>query len=199
MDISKPIDLNMHKSTHRRQAAFSLVEVTMAIGIVAFAFLSLLGLVPTGLKTFRQAVDATVGSQITQRVINEAQQTDFDQLIKDASGQAIVSGATGVKALRYFDEQGDEILLSPTDSPSGSSAGLSSSVTIPPEAIYAVNTRILHTTTVPDNANYDDLVTVTVQIANNPGHQPINPDANMLWSDPRFPILTYSGIVARNK
>ena len=35
----------------RSTKAFSLVEVTVAIGITAFAFVTVLGLVPTGLKT----------------------------------------------------------------------------------------------------------------------------------------------------
>jgi uncharacterized protein (TIGR02598 family) len=79
-------------------AAFSLVEITLAIGIVAFAFVALLGLVPVGLSSFRQSLDTSVRSQIVQRLATEAQQTDFDLLSK-LEGTA-----------RYFDDEGTALL-----------------------------------------------------------------------------------------
>jgi uncharacterized protein (TIGR02598 family) len=78
------------------KAAFSLVEVTLAVGIFGFAFTMIVGLIPAGLITFRQAMDASVTSQICQRVINDAQQTDFDAL------------TSGGNSTRYFDDQGYE-------------------------------------------------------------------------------------------
>lgn len=80
-------------------SAFSLVEITLAIGIVAFAFVALLGLVPVGLENFRQSLDTSVRSQIVQRLATEAQQTDFDLLPKLAS------------VWRYFNDEGTEIPL----------------------------------------------------------------------------------------
>jgi uncharacterized protein (TIGR02598 family) len=59
---------------------FSLVEVTLAIGIIAFAIVPMLGLIPMGLSTSRQAVDNTIEAQIIQQLSNQAQQTDFSQL-----------------------------------------------------------------------------------------------------------------------
>src|SRR2546430_586204 len=102
MDTLKHSGLNL-RNLYRRKAAFSLVEVVTSIGIAAFAFISVLGLIPTGLNTFRQAVDTSVGSQIMQRVINEAQQTDFDRLVTDKDGTTITAGTTGLKANRYFE------------------------------------------------------------------------------------------------
>jgi uncharacterized protein (TIGR02598 family) len=77
--------------------AFSLVEITLAIGIVAFAFVALLGLVPVGLGSFRQSLDTSVRSQIVQRIATEAQQTDFKllQKLEDAN--------------RYYDDEGTEV------------------------------------------------------------------------------------------
>jgi uncharacterized protein (TIGR02598 family) len=77
--------------------AFSLVEITLAIGIVAFAFVALLGLVPVGLDNFRQSLDTSVRSQIVQRLATEAQQTDFDRLV------------ALTQRLRYFDDEGTEV------------------------------------------------------------------------------------------
>lgn len=44
-------------SKRRCAAGFSLVEVTLAIGIVAFALITLLALMPVGLKTNRKSID----------------------------------------------------------------------------------------------------------------------------------------------
>ena len=82
-----------------RQGAFSLVEVTLALGIVGFAFVSILGMLPIGLTTFHKAMDASVTAQIAQRVIGSVQQTDFS-LVADAPTSA-----------RYFDEEGEEVDL----------------------------------------------------------------------------------------
>lgn len=73
---------------------FSLVEVTLALGIVGFAFLALFGMLPIGLKTFEGAVDSTVESQIAQSVITTAHQSKFSEL-PSMHGQQ-----------QYFDEQG---------------------------------------------------------------------------------------------
>lgn len=75
-------------------AAFSLVETTLAIGVVAVALVSMLGLVPVGLSSFRDAVDASTSSRIVQRVSAHLRQ------------------GTEVPAqhpVQFFDEQGDEV------------------------------------------------------------------------------------------
>lgn len=89
------------------RSAFSLVEVMLALGIISFAFVALLGLIPLGLDMFRNAVDATVEAQILQRVTTVARQGRFsqlDQLNRNAAQQA------GKEAPDFFfDEQGSEI------------------------------------------------------------------------------------------
>lgn len=153
-----------------RTAGFSLVEVTMAIGIVSFAFLTTLGLIPTGLKTFRSAIDTSVGGQIFQRVINEVQQTDFDTLVASVPG------------VRFFDDQGNECIAD--------------------KAIYHVNTRILPSTsltTTGSAASNDNIATITVQIAKNPGNAQMTMSSNLWTANPGVSVLTRSTLVARNK
>jgi uncharacterized protein (TIGR02598 family) len=127
-----------------RKAGFSLVEVVLAIGVVAFAFVALFGLLPAGLSTFRQALDNSLGSQIVQRLVNEAQQTDFPTLI-----------ATPTGPLRYFDDQGNEV---------GAIA----------DSIYTAEVSVAPTTKLPDTRPdpTPSLATVTVKLANNPGRNP---------------------------
>jgi len=200
MDTLKATDPDSRK-VRRPQAAFSLVEVTIAIGIVAFAFISVLGLIPTGLNDSRQAIDATVGSQIMQRVVNEAQQTDFDQLIKDYAGITISGTTAGVKYARFFDDQGAEVIpVSQAMPPTLSSSEKS-------RIIYWVNTRIMAATVTPYTdsvqpveASNTNLATITVQIVNNPGNQDLNLDSTTkLWTNAPFRIGTYSCLVARSK
>jgi hypothetical protein len=102
-----------------RSAAFSLVEVVLAVGVISFAFVAILGLLPAGLTQFRQAMDNSVGAQIAQRVILECQQTDFDTLTNTTATTTPVAGyyfplAINGKTFRCFDEQGNEIAIAGT-------------------------------------------------------------------------------------
>lgn len=199
------------------------MEVTLAIGVVAFAFIGVFGLIPTGLNTFHQAIDTSVGSQIAQRIITEIQQTDFNVLTQASTGVAndtyryTWTLSNGQKSqIRYFDDQGTEVVpvnpasLSPVESQ---------------RILYWVNTRVMPATKVPsssanppDDATDQHLATVSIQIANNPGNQQLavssadSSDAGSplrnLWTgglqnNPAstwfMPITTYSTFVSRNQ
>lgn len=51
--------------------AFTLVEVALAIGVVSFALLSLLGLFPIGLISFRESMTQTACSHMMQKVAGD--------------------------------------------------------------------------------------------------------------------------------
>ncbi len=79
-------------------AAFSLIEVTLAIGIIAFAFVALFGLLPTGLQTFRGSIDATNDTTMLQDMNTMAQVTAWEHIEKlDQSRGGDIF---------YFDEEG---------------------------------------------------------------------------------------------
>lgn len=78
----------------RSESAFSLVEVTLAIGIIAFAFVALFGLLPTGMATFRASVDATNDITMMQDMNAMVQVTAWKK-IPDLKGDEF-----------YFDEEG---------------------------------------------------------------------------------------------
>lgn len=59
---------------------FSLVEVTIAMGLVSFAVLSILGLLPTGLSTLRSAMNQTVEAQIVRTIGAQSVVTAFASL-----------------------------------------------------------------------------------------------------------------------
>lgn len=160
-----------------------MVEVTLAIGVVAFAFVALVGLLPVGLQTFRRAVDASVGAQIAQRIVNDVQQTDFDVLVGGNTGMFLWRAAP-----QYFDDQGTE-------------------VTAASSAIYHVKTWITPATVLPSTsaspppeASNASLATVTIQIVSNPGNRTIRTDpVTGKWADSSFPMSSIEAFVARNR
>lgn len=78
-------------------AAFSLIEVTIAMAIAAVAVVTLLGMIPQGMETMRDAGDEAIMARIHQQVLNELQVADFEAL------------NTYDKLEIYFDAQGEEL------------------------------------------------------------------------------------------
>jgi uncharacterized protein (TIGR02598 family) len=180
--------------------AFSLVEVVMAIGIVAMAFVPLLGLIPSGLHTFRESMDTAIGSQIAQKVIAEAIQTDFNTLVAEGDGTTNFTflaknpGDSNVP-WRYFDDQGNELSTAPSDVN---------------KALYHVLTRVAPKTPLPGAGpavpDLENLAQVTVQVVKTPRNvavavvaQPANvterqntPLRNLV--DPTQKLSTYTAV-----
>jgi len=201
-------------------AAFSLVEVVIAIGIVSFAFVGILGLLPAGMHQFRGAINTTVCTQIAQQIISDAQQTDFDTLIDkenlpggDNGSRSFAFRAPKVNQpeFRYFNERGREIV------PSAMAARTSPQALTDEERaiiVYQVNVRIQPQTQIPRSAANDiggrQLATITVQVANNPGNRNIKlssgarDDGNdatrqLFISTPGVSVLTFASQIARNQ
>ncbi len=93
--------MNFVRPRKNKHQGFSLVEVVLALGIVSFTFLSMLALIPQGLKMSREAADATTESQIVQFVRNQLQLTSFSGIGKwngvslyfDVDGLPVTSGS----------------------------------------------------------------------------------------------------------
>ncbi len=159
----------------RMSDGFSLVEIALAVGIVAGAIVTIMSLLPQGMNIFRQSINYSVGSHIAQAIINQAQQSDFN---------ALTANPGVARPVRYFDDQGNEMKTA-TD----------------PFVVYHVNTQFIATTTFPGaTVKNASVATVTIQVANNPGNQTFSlPSGTLLWADTnKQPIVTYSSLVARN-
>ncbi|MEC5126984.1 Verru_Chthon cassette protein B [Verrucomicrobiales bacterium BCK34] len=93
------------KSTSRACIrGFSLVEVTIAMAIASVALVTLMGLIPQGMDTMREAGDTAIEARIHQQVLNELQLTPFD----DDSGNSLLD--TYYNGLEiYYDSQGEEM------------------------------------------------------------------------------------------
>ncbi len=60
-----------------RVRGFSLVEVAIALGVVAFSLTTVLALLPSVLKSMRESIDQTLESQIGQQIASDVLQTPF--------------------------------------------------------------------------------------------------------------------------
>lgn len=63
---------------HRFKAGFSLIEVIIAMGVIAFAFVGLLGVIPSGLNTLKQSVDQARAMSALNRVSSALRNARFD-------------------------------------------------------------------------------------------------------------------------
>lgn len=88
----------------RRRAAFSLIEVVLALGISAMGITSVLGLLPQALDQLKKATDVTAEARIQQQVITAIGQADW----QDSSG-ADALGYNFNGRRYYFDNLAQEI------------------------------------------------------------------------------------------
>lgn len=161
---------------------FSLAEVLVAIGIAASAITIMVGLLPAGLTTFRQALNTTVTSQIGQKLLYEASQTDY----------TVLTAAPATKPWRYFDDEGSEL---------PDSAG----------AIFHALVRVQSGTEIPaveGGSLQPNLATVIVQVVYNPDGRilplsmapagPNDPPEGTIEPAAGVQFVSFTGHVAKN-
>jgi uncharacterized protein (TIGR02598 family) len=85
-------------------AGFSLVEVTLALGIAAFCLIAVFGLVPVGVQTNRNATSQTAASNIMAAVVADLRATPK---VNSTSAQfGITFGGPPNPAILFFDSTG---------------------------------------------------------------------------------------------
>ena len=109
-----------NKKINSQPLGFTLAEVMIAMGIVASVMVGLLGMIPLGVRTIREATNLTISGRIAQEVISNVQQANW---------QDVVSGFNN-RVFR-FDNEGFFIRAADTTSEQSFKA----TVTIPPENI----------------------------------------------------------------
>src|SRR5215469_18721387 len=85
----------------RSAGSFSLVEVTLALGVAAFCLVALFGLMPVGIQTNRSATSQTAATNIAAAVIADLRGTPIASAM---SSQFCIS--FGTPATLYFDSAG---------------------------------------------------------------------------------------------
>jgi uncharacterized protein (TIGR02598 family) len=138
-----------------RAGAFSLIEVVLALGVVAFAFVALFGMLPVGLNAFNNSIDSTTEAQIAENVMAQLRQEKFSQLYAEfndsaasangtpsfikAYSQAYVPPATGF----YYDDQGNFLAFVQQTPQTGTINPVS---TPPSNWIYAAGVQVYYDT-----------------------------------------------------
>ena len=96
---SRILHYSYNVSPYSTVRAFSLVEVVLALGVISFACLTLMGLLTMGLTTIRQSIGTTVQAQIMQSLVNDAQVQSYNQ-------GNFTNSAGASPATYYFDDEG---------------------------------------------------------------------------------------------
>jgi len=109
---------------------FSLVETALALGVVSFALVSLMGLLSCGLVTFRKAMDFTLETQMTETLIAKARQTTY-------TGLSGLSGQTF-----YFDDNGDLVTAADPTATYAATVTITNPVGIPAAASGYTNNGV---------------------------------------------------------
>ena len=139
----------------RRIRAFSLPEVTMAVGIASMAIVLLLGLVPTGLNSLRDAAISLAEARIFQQISGEIQNANWGHPSGGGAGALSYSLLPGYNdTRRFFDDQGTPL----TDAQATNSLRLA----------YVARIRLNATSNgvaVPGGQISNNMVLVTVDIA----------------------------------
>jgi type II secretory pathway pseudopilin PulG len=99
------------KLISRFKTSFSLVEVTLAIGVMAFCLIAVFGLIPIGVQSNQTAISQTAAASILSAVISDLRATAGPV---DTSSQFGVNFTSGSQTL-YFDAEGR--IVQSTDSP----------------------------------------------------------------------------------
>jgi uncharacterized protein (TIGR02598 family) len=96
-------------------AAFSLVEVTLALGIAAFCLIAVFGLMPVGVQTNRNATSQTAATNIMAAVVADLRATPKTSgTWTGTSSQFNI--ALGTDTRLYFDGAGQASISLGTDS-----------------------------------------------------------------------------------
>lgn len=84
------------------QGGFSLVEVTLAMAIAAVALVSIIGMLPQGLRTMRDAGDQAIEARIHQQILSELQMTPYGE-----PGSSPLDDYNAMEI--FYDAQGEEL------------------------------------------------------------------------------------------
>jgi uncharacterized protein (TIGR02598 family) len=69
----------------RGEGAFSLIEVTIAMGVMAFAAIAILGIIPNGLAAATRSSQTTIAARLASEVQSEIQQVGLASFATDTT------------------------------------------------------------------------------------------------------------------
>jgi uncharacterized protein (TIGR02598 family) len=105
----------------KSRSAFSLVEVTLALGVAAFCFVTVAGLLSVGLQTNQRSTSQTAATNIIAAVVTDLRSTAkvaaLGQSPSGSSPQFQIPVSGGPPQTIYFDGSGYKTTLASTQFP----------------------------------------------------------------------------------
>jgi uncharacterized protein (TIGR02598 family) len=92
--------------TARSRSGFSLVEVTLALGVAAFCLLAVFGLLPIGLKTQQTAIEQTAATRIVSAAASDLRNTARTATASSLFAIPIPANTATSLSTLYFDTEG---------------------------------------------------------------------------------------------
>lgn len=105
----------------RKRGAFSLIEVVLAIGVVAFALLGIFGLFSSSLKNNRDSSAQQEGFEVPRMIISRLQDTNF--LMPLSLGELQSGLCASGSSKNYYLYTASNSMLVLTNSPAGYTIG----------------------------------------------------------------------------
>ena len=189
------------------------METALATAILGVVLIGLIGMIPSGTQRFQAAMDISLAAQISQRILHDAEESEFDTLIDksalpgDPEGKSYCSQHFTFRSprvtapgWRYFDVQGSEIVTTGGELTAAQRRMV----------VYYVNVRIMPRAVLPTiNESSSQVALLTVQVARNPGHLPLefwpgeaadadSPERNLIKPG-KVPLYTHTALIGRNQ
>jgi uncharacterized protein (TIGR02598 family) len=92
--------------TTQSRSGFSLVEVTLALGVAAVCLLAVFGLLPIGLKTQQTAIEQTAATRIISAVVSDLRSTAGTATTSSVFAINIPANSAPSSSTIYFDTEG---------------------------------------------------------------------------------------------
>lgn len=95
----------------QKTSGFSLVEVTLALGVAAFCLITVVGLMPVGVQTNRNAISQTAATSIISSVLADIRTTARGTASATPSALYVINipardASNTTPQIRYFDSTG---------------------------------------------------------------------------------------------
>ncbi|MGB8352336.1 MAG: hypothetical protein WCD79_00455 [Chthoniobacteraceae bacterium] len=153
-----------------RPAAFSLVEVTLALGVAAFGLIAVFGLLPAGLNNTQTSIRQTAAGNIMVGIVSDLRQTPTANQIASATA----AGNTILKAVspRYgidITQASAKGYLSDSGATTPATSGTNTPVSLANSSLnassnYQVNITITPATAVPSTPPVRTATVAVIQI-----------------------------------
>lgn len=156
--------IRFSKASSLRQRAFTLIEVVLSIGIVSFVMVGMMGMLPVGLATQRQATSNMVESQIVQALTNEILLTDFDSLQNnqklsyDREGKLLSDNGFSTDGSSLYDVT---VTLQTLTDPASCPVNLKTTGVAAKDQAYSVNIAVQNRTRPSETGKYSVIVART--------------------------------------